>query len=509
MTQYIIPDDTVQFLIGTAGSTGAATNADATPVVEVRERADGGQATLSTATAMEDNGTSVVSILNQQVGLYTVSVPTISEFGFEPGRNYVVHVSADVSGVTGVDGVAAFIVDPVRKYPRVEVPYGGADPESGLTPRLILGARKYGPGANGWTIDFQSDGTGAGSITGSAPTFVIHYEPAVTTIGNLRTLLSESTGLRVVYGTDAELLEGSFVADNDVFTLAGGADEESEYNMLASGRAQSATATTLVLASGTDFTADDQINGASVTIIAGTGANQSRMVLDYANATDTVTVDTDWGTTPDATSTYRVDRRPSGMAVALWKNGIPNNLVSGRVDVTVGAMQTNVLTDAATASDFENKIADVVWDEATFGHGTAGTFGKLVQDINTAVGVVDDFLDTEIAAIKAKTDNLPSDPADESLIIAATDAIMARLGSPAGASVSADIAALGDPFENIGEGSHTYGDLIRLMVSVLAGKVGNFTTNTLAFKALDGTTTRLTVTKDATGRTVITVGTLT
>jgi hypothetical protein len=49
-------------------------------------------------------------------------------------------------------------------------------------------------------------------------------------------------------------------------------------------------------------------------------------------------------------------------------------------------------------------------------------------------------LATNAEAIKAKTDNLPSDPADQSLIIAATDAVMARLGAPAGASISADIA---------------------------------------------------------------------
>jgi hypothetical protein len=49
---------------------------------------------------------------------------------------------------------------------------------------------------------------------------------------------------------------------------------------------------------------------------------------------------------------------------------------------------------------------------------------------------------TSVDAIKASTDNLPSDPADESLIIAATDAIMARLGAPSGASVSADIGAV-------------------------------------------------------------------
>lgn len=49
---------------------------------------------------------------------------------------------------------------------------------------------------------------------------------------------------------------------------------------------------------------------------------------------------------------------------------------------------------------------------------------------------------SDITAIKAKTDNLPSDPADQSLIIVATDAVMARLGAPAGLSMSADLAAV-------------------------------------------------------------------
>jgi len=49
---------------------------------------------------------------------------------------------------------------------------------------------------------------------------------------------------------------------------------------------------------------------------------------------------------------------------------------------------------------------------------------------------------SDSAAIKAKTDNLPAAPADESLIIAATNAINSKLGNPAGASVSADIAAV-------------------------------------------------------------------
>lgn len=49
---------------------------------------------------------------------------------------------------------------------------------------------------------------------------------------------------------------------------------------------------------------------------------------------------------------------------------------------------------------------------------------------------------SDISAIRAKTDNLPSDPADQSLVIDATNAVMARIGAPAGASMSADIAAV-------------------------------------------------------------------
>jgi hypothetical protein len=55
-------------------------------------------------------------------------------------------------------------------------------------------------------------------------------------------------------------------------------------------------------------------------------------------------------------------------------------------------------------------IADAVWDEdVVAAHTTADTAGKLLNDTEAAV-------DTEIAAIKAKTDNLPTDPADASVV---------------------------------------------------------------------------------------------
>lgn len=108
---------------------------------------------------------------------------------------------------------------------------------------------------------------------------------------------------------------------------------------------------------------------------------------------------------------------------------LPAALVSGRIDASVGAMAANTLTASALASDAVTEIQT--------GLSTLDAAG-----IRTAVGLASANLDTQLGAINSKTTNLPTDPADESLIIAATDAIMTRLGAPAGASVSADIAAV-------------------------------------------------------------------
>lgn len=110
---------------------------------------------------------------------------------------------------------------------------------------------------------------------------------------------------------------------------------------LASGTAQGGTSTTIQLASSETF-ADDELIGAIVAITGGTGAGQSNIVTDYVGSTDTATVDRTWATTPDNTSTYAV--------YAL-----------GAVTLSAG------------------DIADAVWDEATSGHTTSGTFGEQVK----------------------------------------------------------------------------------------------------------------------------------
>lgn len=98
--------------------------------------------------------------------------------------------------------------------------------------------------------------------------------------------------------------------------------------------------------------------------------------------------------------------------------------------------------------------ADAAWDEAAAGHVAAGSFGKLVADIDakTTNLPADPASEATVTAVKAKTDLLPADPAAQAKLDTIHDTRLpgvvepqtgdsyARLGPPSGASVSADIA---------------------------------------------------------------------
>jgi hypothetical protein len=72
-----------------------------------------------------------------------------------------------------------------------------------------------------------------------------------------------------------------------------------------SGTAQAGASGSVTLASGASAT-DDFYNDAVVVITGGTGAGQARQITDYTGSTRVATVDTNWVTTPDNTSTYAV-----------------------------------------------------------------------------------------------------------------------------------------------------------------------------------------------------------
>lgn len=77
-------------------STGAATDADSTPVVSV-----------------EEDGVAMgyaPSVTNITTGLYRVQVDATTGNGFEAGKRYSLYATATVGGVTGRDGIGEFEV---------------------------------------------------------------------------------------------------------------------------------------------------------------------------------------------------------------------------------------------------------------------------------------------------------------------------------------------------------------------------------------------------------------
>ena len=84
-------------------------------------------------------------------------------------------------------------------------------------------------------------------------------------------------------------------------------------------------------------------------------------------------------------------------------------------------------------------IADAVWDEATSGHTTSGTFGEQVKtDIDAilvdtgttlpaTLDTIDNFLDTEIAAILADTNELQGDWANGGRLDLLVDSIISKV----------------------------------------------------------------------------------
>lgn len=192
--------------------------------------------------------------------------------------------------------------------------------------------------------------------------------------------------------------------------------------IVARGTAQSATATTLVLASGETF-ADDTAIGMTLMAYGSTqGYWQSRQITDYVLSTDTATVDT-WTVTPSGTITYIVLGSPpastsappavnvvqvSGDATAadtleLFAEALDQS--TGQLDS--GSLAAGTLTASAIASDAITaaKLAADVTTELQSGLATAAaltTIDNEIATIDSEVGVIDGLVN----AIKAKTDQL-------------------------------------------------------------------------------------------------------
>lgn len=179
-------------------------------------------------------------------------------------------------------------------------------------------------------------------------------------------------------------------------------------------------------------------------------------------------------------------------------------------------------------------IAAAVWDRLTSALTTVGSIGKLLVDnVNqtissrasqSSLNSLDDYVDSEVADIKAKTDLIPSDPADASDVAAAFAAVNSKLDAiddyvdsevaaikaktdliPASPAATGDIPsassvadALLDRTDGV-EAGWTPRQALRVILAALAGKLSGAGTGSVAIRDVGDTKDRIAATVDADG----------
>lgn len=116
------------------------------------------------------------------------------------------------------------------------------------------------------------------------------------------------------------------------------------------------------------------------------------------------------------------------------------------------------------------------------------------------------YIDTEVAAIKAKTDNLPASPANEATLTTIAGyidtevaAIKAKTDNlPAAPAATGDIAALLDLANGV-ETGWTVRQAFRIILAVLAGKAAGGGTATMTYRDMADTKDRISAAVDANG----------
>jgi hypothetical protein len=171
-------------------------------------------------------------------------------------------------------------------------------------------------------------------------------------------------------------------------------------------------------------------------------------------------------------------------------------LTAGRKSVIV------MLKGAANMAPCVFEIELTAWDNQ---NATSGGMANIDAAISTRLAASSYAApdNASITAIKAKTDNLPSDPADESLIIAATDSLATAITALPTANQNAD--ALLDRANGV-ETGYTLRQAHRLLLSGMAGKVAGAATTTVTIRDVNDTKNRITATVDSSGnRTALTI----
>lgn len=371
-------------------------------------------------------------------GIYAYSVDYTTANGFAAGHTYRRIITATVAGLTTTPEPMSIVVDATSvaqsgdAYARLGAPAGAS-----VSADILGLSNKVGaPAGASFSADIAAVKVDTGNLatnyTGTRASKLDHLDVDVSTrlapTVAARTLDVSATGGAGMDWANVESQATVVNLSNTAIASGGGGGSTDLTPVLTAVASVQADTTTLT----------GRLSSARATKLDNLDATvSSRLAPTVASRTLDVSVTgeagVDWAnigspTTANALSGTSV-KTASDLVTTL---GTP---AGASISADLAAVSTKVGTPAG---------ASVSADVAAIKTDTGNVAGRLTS---ARAGYLDNLsagpaaLEASVQAVKAKTDNLPAAPADESLIITATNAIFGRLGAPTGASVSADIGS--------------------------------------------------------------------
>lgn len=283
-------------------------------------------------------------------------------------------------------------------------------------------------------------------------------------------ILKDSTfALAIADAIWDEILTG---ATHNIASSAGRRVREIGAYAIHSGTAQAGNTIHLTLAA-TAAATNGIYNRNLLVIVGGTGAGQTRTIIDYNGTTKVALVDREWRVSPDATSEYQITPDDTPLTV-------DHGLVQGATDTTI------TIRDYASSVD-NTYLCNIIIILAGTGRGQA----RLVSAYNGTTKVITicgenwttvPDIDSVYALI----------PYGASCVGCLTDDALSQV-------VAANIAGITD-------GTNDLQEMMRIMFAALVGKSSGGGTATLVFRDSGDVKDRITATVDINGnRTAITL----
>jgi hypothetical protein len=488
-------DDLLTFSVNThTPSTGAETDADAVPAYRVYEDETGTAILTGTMSLLDDTNT---------VGHYSEQITLSAANGFEVGKSYTIRIRAVVGGIAG-STIHSFQVEAALATAAAlaTVQADTDNLQTRLPAALVSGRMDSSVGAMAADVITASaiadNAIDAGAIATDAITAakiaadaIGSSELAASAVTEIQSGLStlDAAGIRSAVGLASANLDTQL---SDLPTA--GENASAVWDRDATGHQTQGTFGQAIGDPGAD----------TDTLFGLVNTNLNATVSSRASQTSVDTID-DFLDTEVAAIKTQTDKFTFTQ--------------SGQVDASIvdadsfaQAAADKVWSSAArTLTSLGASLVQEIWDRATSALATAGSIGKLIVDnlnatitsrsSQASVDTVDDFLDTEVAAIKAKTDLIPASPAAVgSAMTLAADSVNASALNPD--AITELLNALG---ARIVEGAITYDQVMRLMLAAEGAKTSGGGTTTFTIRDASDTKDRVVATVDSDGnRTAVT-----